>query len=754
MRERRRRWPPPSLLLLSSSAACAFRAAAFGAAPLGDGYSPARSAAFGAQRATSGPCRVEVPPAVFISPGQPKATALRLPTAYSRSASAARLEAKNGGREEDNRDSVDDRSSKGNAQNQENRVGGGEEGGGKKPKKKTIGKNRPKDGSRSKAKYKKKGDSGEGKGKGGSSVLELIDPFKAGQKLRRAVDLTVGTALTTLGQPSKSAKKKSVYYLDDRLLEPGEGPALFAERNPLFYRLELGEDFVPEVLVVGATGEVGRIVVQRLLLDGRFRVRVLVRDLYSKTLNLLGTGVTYCQGDLDNLDSLEFAVTDVDKIVFCAGAPRPDEDDFRRKLDEYTKENLAKSDNGGEDGILHSGAEKIRDRQDDAVLKELTGGADEEEWQRIRSVLEVRSRLAEQIDFVGMKNLILAYQNVRHADYGTSQAAKRSLFKFQSRPGDVDLFAIEEEEETGRDPEVGLTGEGDVADAPKNSPASKRSSGQCTWTRNKFGHGVFTGRVPSGSAGPKGEASVASGRLRSRDDPEGGIDLSRGRFGGFVVRLCADGAAYEAFIRRGDYDLGGIEYVCEFDTGTKPMGGDKGSKSTNKFVTVRLSFSQFQPRRREGSLASPSDFAKKIFDGSDVRQIGFRFRGVPGGRGRAPNSTPRRGRWSNFYLALSYIKVYRSQQDPEFVYVSDARIPPVVLNGMVSHNARHISPLPKGSISGNIEGGGSVIGTTIFDEEESRKASEGDSKVERSSEEIYYKWRGEEILRHSGLWCV
>jgi uncharacterized protein YbjT (DUF2867 family) len=68
------------------------------------------------------------------------------------------------------------------------------------------------------------------------------------------------------------------------------------------------DNFVPEVLVIGATGEVGRLAVRRLLLEGR--------SLY--------------QGDLNNMESLEHALTDVDKIVFCAAAPRPDESDFVR----------------------------------------------------------------------------------------------------------------------------------------------------------------------------------------------------------------------------------------------------------------------------------------------------------------------------------------------------------------------------------------------------------------------------------------
>ena len=81
----------------------------------------------------------------------------------------------------------------------------------------------------------------------------------------------------------------------------------------------------------------------------RIQVRVLVRDLYSKTLNTLGTGVAYCQGDLNNMDSLEYALTDVDKIVVCAAAPRPDEEDFKGKFLGFAQDNLNDKILGGID---------------------------------------------------------------------------------------------------------------------------------------------------------------------------------------------------------------------------------------------------------------------------------------------------------------------------------------------------------------------------------------------------------------------
>lgn len=617
-----------------------------------------------------------------------------------------------------------------------------------------------------KFKKEKSGKQKKGRKNSGGNILELIDPFKAGQKVRAALDRTVETAvsITTLS-PQAGKSKKSIYYLDDRLMEPGEGPAMFAERNPLFDRLSYGEDTLPEVLVVGATGEVGRLLVRRLLLDGRFRVRVLVRDLYSDTLNLLGTGVTYCQGDLGNVESLEYAVTDVDKIVFCAGAPRPDEDNFRRRFQEFSQENLL-SDGDGNGSVQHDADSAsaaadavVRDRKDGdraLLLAAASAGSgtddqSDEEWQRMQSVMEVRSRLAEQIDLVGMQNLIRAYQNVRHADYGTSQAAKRSLFKFQRRPGDFELFSVEGDEEKSDDADVekyAADAGGDVDSVTKQSRKGKKrkkrkggsTTAQCGWIRNKFGHGVFVGSVPNRG----GQASVVSGRLSSRENPESGIDLSAGGFGGFVARLCSDGRRYEAFIRTGDYDADGTEYVCEFDTGTKSTGAE--SSSTNRFVTVRLPFSQFRPVKNDGSMRP--DASAKSFDGSDVRQIGFRYRGGQRSLQDALSRAQASGganRYSKFYLSLSYIKVYRHQPEPEFVYVSDARIPPVVWNGMVRHDARRIVEGPTAGDSA--EGGG----VSIFDEEEVRKVSEDKDRTDRSGEETYYKYRGEEVLRHSGL---
>jgi len=555
-------------------------------------------------------------------------------------------------------------------------------------------------------------------------VLDRLNPFKAGQNLRKTIDKT----LQGLSAGDKMEQEDSLYYLNDRVFEDG-GTSFMSLEDRL-----LQDDYVPEILVVGATGEVGSLVVRRLLREkGRFRVRVLVRDLYTRTLNRLGTGVTYCQGDLNNVDSLEYALTDVDKIIFCASPPKPDEEDFRAKFKDYVQETLRSAD----------GVENVQGEEDDAA------------WERLDSVLQLRAELAEQVDCIGMKNVITAYQHVRHADYGTSQAAKRTLFKFEGRPQDFNLFSVDQ---TGDDNDTGdsidsyyedvedldgFDNYDDNEDDEYSDEYDKYGEGaletrrdnkvqaQTQWLRNKFGHAVFVGRLPKAMGGMGGgEAAVISSRFRSRDNPDDGIDLST-QFSGMIVRVCADGGVYEAFVRTGLYKSDGIEYVCEFSTNTKATGY---MKSKNKFSTVRLPFENFQPvaRKEGGSTRKAADIP--TFRGKDIQYIGFRYRS-------ASNKLKEQlepGDKAKFYLALSYIKLYRAQPEPEFVYVSDARIPPIVKNGMVKHESRQLVSVGPGDDSGGVQ---------LLDDKKLQTASDRD----RTEEEVYYKFRGEEILKNSGL---
>ena len=82
---------------------------------------------------------------------------------------------------------------------------------------------------------------------------------------------------------------------------------------------------------------------------------------------------------------------------------------------------------------------------------------------------------------------------------------------------------------------------------------------------------MFVGRVPKPSSESMagGEASIISSRLRSREDPDQGIDLSNG-FAGFILRLVSDGNKYEAEnqytvpLLRCIYDVGTVYYKLGF----------------------------------------------------------------------------------------------------------------------------------------------------------------------------------------------
>ena len=509
---------------------------------------------------------------------------------------------------------------------------------------------------------------------------------------------------------------------------------------------------------------------------------------------MLGTGVTYCQGELYDMESLEYALTDVDKIVFCESPPQKDELNYQLKFDKFVQDTLTESTKNGEN-------DNDDDNDEDSGLEEMD--QKELELQRLTELMEMKAEIAKQVDCTGMQNVLRAYQNVRHADYGTPQAAKRSLFKFQSREEDFGLFSIYYDEEEDlisdvdqtnniNDEYSGIDSSYDYDDAYDlmdsnygsaknyednnediyeddyytdqyenydygNKKQKKASTSkpvatstmktQVNWMKNKFNHGVFVGKLPNSANVQQGasEASIISSRLRSREDPEKGIDLSNG-FAGFVCRICSDGKKYEAFIRTGEYEKNGIEYVCKFQTTAK---SNTGNKSINKFATVRLPFSDFVPvvrRKRQGEGVQQ---VKSSFDGNDVKQLGFRINSVDNvinDKSKdevSPGKKSYESKWISFYLALCYIKVFRIQPEPEFIYFSDSRLGDVKKE-MVNHQLKRVNLSGKDGQS--IE---NDLAATIFDENEAKRVIT--KPKDRSEQELYYKYCGEEMLKHSGL---
>lgn len=75
---------------------------------------------------------------------------------------------------------------------------------------------------------------------------------------------------------------------------------------------------VETILVIGATGSIGRLAVAQAVREG-FRVRALTRSA-AKARQLLPLGIEIVEGDVKNLESMQQAVAGVDAIIFTHGS--------------------------------------------------------------------------------------------------------------------------------------------------------------------------------------------------------------------------------------------------------------------------------------------------------------------------------------------------------------------------------------------------------------------------------------------------
>uniref|UniRef100_A0A7S2ZP11 NAD(P)-binding domain-containing protein n=1 Tax=Rhodosorus marinus TaxID=101924 RepID=A0A7S2ZP11_9RHOD len=324
--------------------------------------------------------------------------------------------------------------------------------------------------------------------------------------------------------------------VDDSLLYLGEEGS-----EPLF------EEQPPVVLVVGATGEVGRVIVRKLLLRG-YQVRVLVRNLFTETLDLLGTGCSYVMGDITDPYALMEAVSGVDKVVCSVKA---------------------------------------------------------------RSESEVR-----EVELDGLKKLVRAFHDVRHADYGRTEATKVTLFKFNR----------EKDFRRWRSP-----GGSEEDDELVRKPA------RVDFRMNVRNNAVFTGQVFDTYTG-HAELICDLKKLNMRG------------FSGLVVRCLGDGKQYRMVFRTGPGDKNGVIYEAEFAT------------VSGKWSTIRLPLVSFKPRSLSGSSV-PRELEE--LDRSDVRQIKIEY--------RKPLSNPERDP-GFFSLTLDYMKAYRTQNEADFVLVSCSKV--------------------------------------------------------------------------------
>ncbi len=129
-----------------------------------------------------------------------------------------------------------------------------------------------------------------------TSALDNVNPYALGRQARRAFD-EVWSQLSNLASPTKS-------FIIDDTLEP--------DRDVEF---ESPQAANTTVLVVGATGRVGRILVRKLLLRG-YTVKALVRSSAKSEEygGALPAAVEVVTGDVGDLDTCQKAVQGVNKV--------------------------------------------------------------------------------------------------------------------------------------------------------------------------------------------------------------------------------------------------------------------------------------------------------------------------------------------------------------------------------------------------------------------------------------------------------
>ena len=95
------------------------------------------------------------------------------------------------------------------------------------------------------------------------------------------------------------------------------------------------------VLVAGATGRTGRLVVSNLLEQG-YPVRALVRDM-ERGHEILGDGVEFAEGDVRDIDSLRSAMQGTASLIITIGSSRKDPDNGPEFVDYGGVKNLAQA---------------------------------------------------------------------------------------------------------------------------------------------------------------------------------------------------------------------------------------------------------------------------------------------------------------------------------------------------------------------------------------------------------------------------
>lgn len=161
--------------------------------------------------------------------------------------------------------------------------------------------------------------------------LDDFNPIKIGRKSRKAFDSVVakdGENVTLEDLNPISMGKRSRKVFDDvwTQLQRIGGPSrtvLETESLDLPEVFESPQALSTTVLVIGATGRVGKVLVRKLLLRG-YTVKALIRrrsgEEEEDVMESIPQSVEVIEGDVGDYKACRKAVEGVDKVLFCAAA--------------------------------------------------------------------------------------------------------------------------------------------------------------------------------------------------------------------------------------------------------------------------------------------------------------------------------------------------------------------------------------------------------------------------------------------------
>lgn len=168
----------------------------------------------------------------------------------------------------------------------------------------------------------------------GQLSLEDFNPIAIGRKSRKAFDSVVaadGENLTLDDLNPISMGKRSRKMFDDvwsqlqKIGGPSRGGVDLEAAMDLPEVFDSPQATATTVLVVGATGRVGKVLVRKLLLRG-YSVKALVRrrmmmaEGEEDVMESIPRSVQVIEGDLGDYKACREAVNGVDKVLFCAAA--------------------------------------------------------------------------------------------------------------------------------------------------------------------------------------------------------------------------------------------------------------------------------------------------------------------------------------------------------------------------------------------------------------------------------------------------